>query len=215
MAHYRTISGLTLPRRIIPFQPNVFTRLQATLMKRILSALLLACSPLVLAQGTDTVALNDLAAARQRYKNAIAHDTQNYLHELEQLKASASLTGDSTLAAAVRTETASLAGTGPARNGLDENDLSSADGLKERLINTTWVWNRKETITLLPDGMAKWNLNGAESFTWRVAGTTPPVIAGTTPKGKSYRMAIDADLKTGKVFEGTLPGRITSQITAR
>ena len=188
----------------------------APAMKIILVASLFAWAPLVRGQGTDTEVPTQLAEARAHYEAAIATATkpirERYLQELEQLRAAAFSTKDANLAFAVSQEIALLGGTGTGGTEIDGADPSTVDDVKERLVNTTWVWYAGETITFLKDGMARWSGNHAEAFTWKVAGATPPVIEGKAWNGNKYRLTLDAGLRTGKLVEGTLHERPASQI---
>ncbi len=185
-------------------------------MKTILVSALLAWAASQPGRGAATGMPGPLAEARARYEAALANATKpirdRYLQELEQMRVIAFTTKDADLAFAVSQEIALLGGNGAGGIVTDGIDASSVDGVKQRLINTTWVWHASETITFLPDGMARWSNTRAEAFTWKVVGATPPVIEGKAWNGGKYRMTLDARLRTGKVVEGTLPERPTSQI---
>jgi hypothetical protein len=179
-------------------------------MKIIRVAILFAWTPFAVAQGVDKSTPTELLEARAHYEAAIAAATkpirERYLVELEQLKTTAYFTRNFDLAKAVVDEIAAMGDTGTDASGSPE------DRLKERVINTTWLWWGGETITFLPDGKARRSNTGAAACTWKIAGTTPPVIEGEAANGGKYRMILDAGGKTGKLVEAPLQERATSQI---
>jgi len=185
-------------------------------MKMLLLAALLAARVFPAhGQEADNSTPAELLDARARYEAAVADAVkpirERYIEELEQLRATAFATKNADLAFAVGNEIASLGGK---ENGLADLDgVGYADAsLKEDLINTTWVWYASQTITLLPDGMARWSGNHNEAFTWKIVGTNPATIEGKAWNGNKYRMTLDPGMRTGKVTEGTLAARPTSQI---
>jgi hypothetical protein len=185
-------------------------------MKTILKVLLLACSPFALAQGADTNVPPDLAAARAHYQDALDDAKRRYLQALEKLKADAVVANDSELVSAVSKEIAAMGGndTGPtdAASDLDGTEAPTIESLTARLTNTTWAWFNDQTLTFLRDGMAKWSDIGAATFTWSVVGASPPTIEGKSGDGTAYKMVLDANLRAGQIFQGTLPVRATARI---
>ena len=87
--------------------------------------------------------------------------------------------------------------------------------LKERLVNTVWIWNGQETITFLPGGKAKWSGGNAPSLAWRVADNNKRVIEGTAVSGKPFRMTLDATLESGTLAVGGQAERATSRVAAK
>jgi hypothetical protein len=185
-------------------------------MKTILTLFLLACAPFTYAQGTDTNIPPDLAAARTRYQDALTNVKNRYLQELQKLKADAVVENNSELVDAVTKEIASLGGTdtGSADAGadLDGTEGPTIESLTARLTNTTWAWFNDQTITFLRNGMAKWSNIAAATFTWSVVSASPPTIQGKSGDGTAYKMVLDANLRTGQIFQGTLPERTTARI---
>jgi hypothetical protein len=164
------------------------------------------------AQGPDTSTPPELLEARAHYEEQASIATKpirdRYIQQLEQLKTTAYYTRNFDLAEAVTQEIASM---NDSVTELDPN-RSPGEQLKARLVNSTWIWWSGETITLLPNGMARWSKTGAPAFTWKIAGAAPVVIEGGAPNGKKYRITLDAALRTGKLEEAGLPERQTSLI---
>lgn len=195
-----------------------FVRL-GPVVKTILSFFLLASASCLFAQGDDTAVPPDLAAARAHYQDALANVRKQYLQELEKLKADAVVENNSELIAAVSKEIESLGGsdTSPASAGtdLDGTEQPTNESLTARLTNTTWAWDGDQTFTLLAGGNAKWSQANAPTMTWKVVGAAPPIITGISPNGDKYRMIVDADLLSGKLFQGTKPVRITARVSPK
>lgn len=107
-------------------------------MKIIRRAILFAWTPFAVAQGVDKSTPTELLEARAHYEAAIAAATkpirERYLVELEQLKTTAYFTRNFDLAKAVVDEIVAMGDTGTDGTGSPE------DRLKERVINTTWLW---------------------------------------------------------------------------
>jgi len=181
-------------------------------MKIILPAFFLAVAPLVLAQGADTNMPPELAALRARYQDGMASLKKRYLQELQQLEANAVATNNPVLATAVSQEITSMGGTDTTVGQLDDSTDSPIEDIKAKLVNTTWAWNGGETFILLPNGKAKWSGADAPTMTWKVVGSSPPVVTGIAHNGAKYRMTLDDDLRSGKLFEGTASVRITARI---
>ena len=192
-------------------------RLGSRIVKIILKVLLIvACAPLAFAQEADTTVPPDLAAARAHYQAALDDAKRRYLQELEKLKADAVVENNSELIDAVAKEFTAMGGTdttlAAAASGLDGTEAPTIEGLKERLTNMTWVWYKWETITFLRDGMAKWSGDGSNSFTWSVVSVSPPTIAGKSGDGRAYKMVLDANLRTGEIFQDKAPERTTARV---
>jgi len=126
--------------------------------------------------------------------------------ELERMKSRAMTTKNLDLPVALHKEVKSVRPTEPSDAG---------GSLKERLVNTVWIWNRGETITFLPGGKAKWSGGNAPLLTWRVTDNNKRVIEGTSVSGKPYRMTLDATLESGTLTVGGQSERATSRVTAK
>jgi hypothetical protein len=182
-------------------------------IKVILGAVAVASISFGVAQEPDNSTPVELLDARAHYEEALAVAArpirEHYLEELQQLQNTAYATKDFDLAKAVSQELTSMGSatvSGPVG--------SVADSIRERLINTTWVWARGETITFLEGGKARWSNTGAPVFTWKVTGGTPAVIEGKAPDGRRFWITLEAGLRTGNVVEGKRQ-RPTSQIDFR
>ena len=176
-------------------------------------AVLFASSPPGLAQQRYTSTPVELLEARAHYEEAIAIVTrpirERYIEELEQLQNTAYGTKNFDLAKAVARELEAM-GSGTGSKAIE----SPVDSITDRLINTTWVWQSGETITLIEGGKARWSNTGAAVFTWKVTGATPAVIEGKTSEGHKFWITLDAGLRAGNVVEGKVQ-RSTSQLDFR
>jgi len=194
-------------------------------MKILLNAILFAYVPFVAAQSADTATPPALVVARARFRDAIAVDTKHYLSDLARLKAAASQTGNAALADAVNKEIASVRGNSSTDASIPTNphsiklgtssDGESSDDLAASLVSTTWVWNGGETFTLLPNGKAQWSGIDAPTMTWKVVGSSPPIIVGIAHNGLKYKMKLDPTLQSGTLVEGDMPVRITARIVPK
>jgi hypothetical protein len=182
-------------------------------MGRILGAALFAWGPCGLGQGRDATP-TELLEARAHYEEAMREAArpirERYIEELEQLETTAYYTKDFDLAKAAGREIESMGGA-----GLSATDwmVSPEEFIRKRLVNTTWVWGRGETITFLADGGVRWSGKGAGR--WKVASATPPVVEGVEGNGDKFRIVLDPGLREGRVFEGMLAQRGTSEIDFR
>ena len=176
-------------------------------------AVLFAPSPPGLAQQRYTSTPVELLEARAHYEEAIAIVArpirERYIEELEQLQNTAYTTKNFDLAKAVARELESM-GSGT----MSKTNETPVDTITDRLINTTWVWQSGQTITLLDGGKARWSNTGAAVFTWKVTGATPAIIEGKTSDGRRFWITLDPGLRAGNVIEGRL-ARSTSQLDFR
>ena len=152
---------------------------------------------------------HELKAARSRYEASVAAATKpvrdRYILELQQLKSRAISMKNLNSALVIDQEIKSVAENAPLTN----------DSVRNRLINTTWIWYQSETITFVENGMAKWS-HGTNSFTWRVTNPSDRIIEGDTPHGEKYKIKFDAHHKTGLIFDnGNNPPRTTTLVTAK
>ena len=155
-------------------------------MKRILATLPFSSAACFAA---DDSIPPEIAAARARYDAAVSAATKplkkQYAAELEQIKSRALTAKNAKLAVAV-----------------DEELQSVASGLKEALTDSTWLWWKTETITFLPNGKARWSVNGKDGFTWKVSNEAQRQIEGQTSKHEKYIITFDAGLMAGTLIQG-------------
>jgi hypothetical protein len=193
--------------------PEIRSLGRALAINGMLGAILFAWSRPAFAQQAVNSTPTEVLEARAHYEEAMAVVAkpirERYLAELEQLENTAYRTRNFDLAKAV-TQEISLMETATA----GDDAMSPEDRIMARMINTTWVWGSGQTLTFLAGGKARWSVDSAARFTWKVTGAAPAAIEGQTSDGGKFWINLDGALRTGNVIQGRAQ-RPTSRIEFR
>ena len=126
--------------------------------------------------------------------HAVEKIDQKLTQELEKLKVSYTKRGDLDSANAIVLLMAKV-------DSKDGGSLAGKLSMEDYLVGTTWTWYKREKITLLANGKARWSHNGKEVFTWSVLSQTSRTISGKTSTGNRYRIAFNESFDKGKINE--------------
>jgi len=165
-------------------------------------AVLASASP----RGAESAVPPELSAARAKYAAALeAAQTPvraRYASDLQAIKARALAARNLELAVAVDEELKTVSAGGAVQQTL-----------RERLIDTTWVWWQSETVTFLRNGKLRWSIDENEVWTWQVTDQSKRIVEGRNVRGVTYRFVFDEDLKAGTLVQDKGKPRPTQRLS--